>query len=286
MNFIQLIVGILITLIVTVKVFTVKVGTKSFSSKNITFANAIFLFLVLLISFPFMKSYIIPFDQIKLIPLIASILKGVFLYFISKFLAELAKESNSSSVFAGYMSLGIGAILNNLLLNENLTFMQILSCIFLSSIGVIFFFKGPASDLSKYSKKLFLIIIAISVSIMMVDKIAISGLNWYMYLLINGIFMFFISLITLIKDKQVVFVKKLLNYKLVLIGLVYAVGEFVILYSMQHYIPVSIAILFVRLSAPIVMVISAYLYHERTPKEQLIFGGLSLLVALPLLLFK
>ena len=158
MNFIQLIVGILITLIVTVKVFTVKVGTKSFSSKNITFANAIFLFLVLLISFPFMKSYIIPFDQIKLIPLIASILKGVFLYFISKFLAELAKESNSSSVFAGYMSLGIGAILNNLLLNENLTFMQILSCIFLSSIGVIFFFKGPASDLSKYSKKLFLII--------------------------------------------------------------------------------------------------------------------------------
>ena len=118
---------------------------------------------------------------------------------------------------------------------------------------------------------------------MFVDGVGIKGLNWYMYSIISSGFSLLIAFIILLCEKKYEYLKELNSPILIAIGLVFAIGEFVILYSMQNYLPVSIAFLFLRLSAPIVMFVSAYIYKERTPKEQLLFGSLAVLFALPIL---
>lgn len=47
--------------------------------------------------------------------------------------------------------------------------------------------------------------------------------------------------------------------------------------------PVSFVTLFMRLAAPIVMIISAVIYHEQSVKNQLSFSLLAFLLALPLI---
>jgi drug/metabolite transporter (DMT)-like permease len=147
----------------------------------------------------------------------------------------------------------------------------------------VFFLRGPASELSKFGKKAFVLLTLIIILNMFVDGVGVKGLNWYMYSIISSGFSLLIAFIILLFEKKYVYLKELNSPILIAIGLVFAFGEFVILYSMQNYLPVSIAFLFLRLSAPIVMFVSAYIYKERTPKEQLLFGGLAVLFALPIL---
>ena len=262
---------------------TVKIGTTNYSSKQITFANYFYMVLALCCTIPFMTDMFVTIDATKIKPIIAALIKGIMLYASVKLIADIAKESNSSAVFAGYISLGIGSLLNYFILSENLSIIQIIACVSLGILGTIFFLKGPASELSNFGKKSFVWLTLIIILNMFVDNIGIKGLNWYMYSIISSSFSLFIAIVLLFIEKQYKYLKELNSPILIIIGLVFAVGEFVILYSMQYYLPVSIAFLFLRLSAPIVMFVSAYLYKERTPKEQLLFGGLALLFALPIL---
>lgn len=283
MNFYQILAGLFITFIVFLRSMTVKMGTKDFSSKQITFANYFYMVVALCLTIPFMKDMLIPVGYSNLKSVVAALIKGVMLYTSVRYTADIAKESNSSSVFAGYISLGVGSLLNFFVLSENLSGVQILACVSLGILGTIFFLKGPASELSKFGKRAFVYLVGIIILNMFVDNVGISGLNWYMYSIISSFFSFFIALVLLLCEKQYQYLRELGSPILVLIGVVFAIGEFVILYSMQNYLPVCVAFLFLRLSAPVVMFVSAYLYKERTPREQLLFGGLALLFALPIL---
>ena len=278
--------GILITTIIVLRAFTVKIGTKNFSSKQITFAIASYRVIFLIITIPFMYDLLLPLKEIntnQYIPLLACIIKGIILSFSLKYTAEIAKESNSSSVFAGFISLGIGAIINSFFLSEHLTYPQLFSCIALSILGVIFFFKGPACELGKYVKKLFILLIILSISNMILDKIGIGGFNWYIYGMISSSVYFLNSTFFLLREKQYNCFKQLRQPILIAIGTIFTISEFAILYSMQHFLSVSITFLFMRIATPIIMLLSAYIYKERTPKEQLLFGILALLFALPVL---
>ena len=283
MNIYQLLAGCFITFIVFFRSMTVKIGTKNYSSKQITFANYFYMMVALCCTMPFMTDMFISIDASKITPIIAALIKGIMLYASVKLIADIAKESNSSAVFAGYISLGIGSLLNYFILSENLTMLQIVACVSLGILGMVFFLRGPASELSKFGKKAFVLLTLIIILNMFVDGVGIRGLNWYMYSIISSGFSLLIAFIILLFEKKYVYLKELNSPILIVIGLVFAIGEFVILYSMQNYLPVSIAFLFLRLSAPIVMFVSAYIYKERTPKEQLLFGGLAVLFALPIL---
>lgn len=283
MNIYQLLAGFFITFIVFLRSMTVKMGTKDYSSKQITFANYFYMMVALCCTMPFMGDMFITIDASKITPLIAALIKGVMLYTSVKLIADIAKESNSSAVFAGYISLGIGSLLNYFILSENLTMLQIIACVSLGVLGTIFFLRGPASELSKFGKKAFVLLTLVIILNMFVDGVGVKGLNWYMYSIISSGFSLLIAFVILLFEKKYKYLKELNSPILIAIGLVFAIGEFVILYSMQNYLPVSIAFLFLRLSAPIVMFVSAYIYKERTPKEQLLFGGLAVLFALPIL---
>ncbi|MBD5398067.1 hypothetical protein HDR60_00980 [bacterium] len=286
MTLTSFIAGILITTVIVLRSFTVKIGTKNFSSKQITFANGAYIVIFLIMTIPFMYDLLLPLKEIntnKCVPLLACIIKGILLYLSLKYTAEIAKESNSSSFFAGFISLGIGAIINSFILSESLTYPQLFSCIALSILGVIFFLKGPACDLSKYVKKLFILLTILIIINMTTDKIGIGGFNWYIYSMISSTVCFLISTFFLLREKQYNCFKQLKQPALMAIGVVFTMGEFAILYSMQHFLSVSITFLFMRIATPIIMILSAYIYKERTPKEQFLFGILALLFALPVL---
>ena len=283
MSIYQILAGIFITFIVFMRSMTVKMGTKDYSSKQITFANYFYMVIILLCTMPFMTDMFITIDASKIKPLIASFIKGIMLYTSVKLTADIAKESNSSAVFAGYISLGVGSLLNYFILSENLTMIQILACVSLGILGTVFFFRGPASELSKFGKKSFILFTLVIILNMFVDNVGISGLNWYMYSVISSVFSLLIAIVLRFIEKQYDYLKQLNSPILIVIGLVFTAGEFIILYSMQNYLPVCVAFLFLRMSAPIVMFVSAYIYKERTPREQLLFGGLALLFALPIL---
>ena len=76
------------------------------------------------------------------------------------------------------------------------------------------------------------------------------------------------------------------NKILVKAGVFYTVSEFLIIYASTNILPVSFVALFMRLATPIVMIISAIKYKEQTLKNQLVFGIISLMLALPLILIK
>ena len=73
------------------------------------------------------------------------------------------------------------------------------------------------------------------------------------------------------------------NKQVAAAGIVYTASEFLIIYTSVNLLPVSFVAMFMRLAAPAVMLISAVRYHEQSVKNQLVFGLLALLFALPLI---
>ena len=120
MNIYQMLAGFFITFMVFLRAMTMKVGTKSFTSRQITFANYFYMVFILLLTVPFMTNMLLPPSSLHIKPVLAGLIKGVMLYTSVKCTADIAKESNSSSVFAGYISLGVCSILNYVILIENL----------------------------------------------------------------------------------------------------------------------------------------------------------------------
>ena len=82
------------------------------------------------------------------------------------------------------------------------------------------------------------------------------------------------------------FINMFKNKTMASAGLIYVVSEFLIIFASINILPVSFVTVFFRLAAPIVMIISAYKYKEQTVRNQLIFGGIAFLLALPLIFFK
>ena len=88
----------------------------------------------------------------------------------------------------------------------------------------------------------------------------------------------FIGLMNIVK----IFKKR----ELAVAGSFNAIAEFFVIFASINLLPVSFVSLFNRLSVPIVMLISAYYFKEQTIRNQLIFGILALLLALPLILIR
>ncbi len=287
MGIVSLMAGVMILLSVILKSFAVKVAVnKGNNGKGVSFASSFYLVLILLLTLPFMRNLLIPINKLNMFAVGISAVKGVLLFFSVRYVANIAKESNSSAVFAGYISLGVGAVLNFIFLKENLTYLQLVGCLALSILGTIFFFRGAASELSKQSKIEFILVTLIIIILMAVDKISISKMNWYMHLVINSCVYFLVGMFNVLKNKDYRKLQILKNKEVMLVGVTYIISEFFIIASMQYYLSVSMVNLFLRLSAPIIMVMSSYIYNERTPKEQLLFGILAFLFASPLFLFK
>ena len=113
------------------------------------------------------------------------------------------------------------------------------------------------------------------------DHLAIPEVGWYPHLLFSSLFMYLACLFRGIskQDYRNIFC----NRQVVAAGIAYTASEFLIIYTSVNLLPVSFVAMFMRLAAPVVMLVSAVRYHEQSVKNQLVFGLLALLFALPLI---
>jgi hypothetical protein len=268
--------GLLITALVAARMISVKVGARTLDAASISLSSAAFLCASLWALFP-----VFGFGAVSAPAIAAGVLKGICVYWCVKLGAEVAKSMNSASVFASFIALGIGAPINSELLGEGLSMAQLSSCIGLGVLGVAFMLKGAAVELSRSDMRKFLLLVATFAANMCLDRFALSRTDWYSHALVSNTVFFIVSL----SSAGFAPLAELARPTMLGIGLIYTACDFTILYGYANVTGVSMGGVFQRLANPIVMIMSAYIWHERTPAEQLVFGGLAFLLVLPLLLF-
>lgn len=194
------------------------------------------------------------------------------------------RDSTSSTVFFPFISLAIASLIINLFFHENLAFIHLLSILGLGLLGLMFCFKGDAGRMNQQWLISFGIAIFFSAACPIIDHASISSIGRYPYFIISNTVMLVIALLTGFTRKQLklCFTTK----EVVWAGIVGALLEIAIIGASVNILPVSFVAFFRRMAAPIVMVISAIKYKEQTVKNQLIFGCLAFLFALPIILMK
>ena len=117
-----------------------------------------------------------------------------------------------------------------------------------------------------------------------IDHAAISEIGRYAYFVISNVVMFIFALFSgfNLQKLRLSFTSK----EVIWAGFIGALLEITIIGASVNILPVSFVAFFRRMAAPIVMVISAIKYKEQTVRNQLIFGCLALLFALPIILMK
>lgn len=243
--------------------------------------------LMILISAPFMYQYLFDIKDIICAHPIAvffTFVKGIFIWYAYRYAQTINHDSTSSTVFFPFISLAIASLSINLFFHENLALVHLLSIISLGVLGLIFCFKGDAKRMNHQWMISFGIAIFFSAACPIIDHVAIKEIGRYTYFVISNIVMFIFALFSgfSLHQLKLSFTSK----EIALAGFIGALLEITIIGASVNILPVSFVAFFRRMAAPIVMVISAIRYKEQTVKNQLVFGCLALLFALPIILMK
>ena len=212
---------------------------------------------------------------------IAAILKGGVVWGAVWASQIINKRSTSSSVFFPFISLGVASLILNVFFDENLKLIHLCSIVLLGGLGAIYAIFGDAKRMSDAEKKIFFVAVLFVAGCSVMDHIGIKGIGWYPYFIIsNVVMMLFVIKKGIDKtDFMNIFTKK----EVVVAGIFTVCYEVLILASMIEIMPVSFVSFFMRLSAPMVMVFSAIRFKEQTIRNQLIFGCLAIIFALPMM---
>lgn len=151
-------------------------------------------------------------------------------------------------------------------------------------LGILFLQKGDAQRLSHKDVIFFFAATIIMASFTVSDHVTIPEVGWYAHLLVSSVVMCLMCFAY--RDSRTAFKIAAKNKKMIYAGIFYCVSEFLVIYASINILPVSIVAVFLRLSVPVVMVISAIKYKEQNIKNQLLFGISAILLALPILLIK
>ncbi|MBP3545654.1 MAG: hypothetical protein J6K16_00795 [Alphaproteobacteria bacterium] len=282
----QLFIGLLLTLIMIMRPFLYKPAAEHFPLNLSSLFTSTWLIVCLVLSFPwFGHLYTDRFIEITTSPyLLLSMLKGILLWVSVKLQQSINKQSTSSSSFYTFVSLALSSLINNIFFHEGLKLFQILCICGFGVLGIAFIIMGDARRLSVKNKIAFFIAVIIGALFSVQDHIAIPQIGWYAHLLYSSIFMFLTCLIAKVSKNDFKIIFK--NKSIVTAGSFFGITEFLIIYASINILPVTFVSMFMRLATPIVMLVSAFKYKEQSWKNQLIFGIISLALALPLILIK
>lgn len=282
----QIFIGFLIFASMIARPFLYKPCAKYFPAELSAAFTSAWLVVGLIVTFPIFGDLLLgKFHSIITSPyLILSLIKGILLWFMIKLQQIINKDSTSSSVFFGFVAMALGSMVNNIFFSEGLSWPQLLCIYALGALGLTFILFGDARRLPLKEKIYFVIIILLGASFSVFDHVAIPKIGWYPHLFFSSVFMFIACLIYGISQKD--YHNIFCNKNVVIAGIVYTVSEFLIIYASINLLPVSFVAVFMRIAAPVVMIISALKYKEQTWKNQLFFGILAFALVLPLILIK
>ena len=284
MSLFQIAIGFLLLASWVARPFLYKPAAKYFKPEISSLFTSCWLLVGLAVTFPFL-GHLLEFkgQNVLFSPyILISIYKGVTLFYLISMQQAINKNSTSSSVFLGFIALALGALVNNLFFHENLGLVKVVCIVCFGVLGFLFLQKGDAKRLSRKDLYYFIIVAVIMASYTVADHLAIPRVGWYAHLLVSSVAMFLTSIIyKSSKDSlKVIFTNK----TIIIAGIFYTLSEFFVIYASFNILPVSIVAVFLRLSTPIIMVISAVKYKEQDIKNQLGFGLAALILALPIIL--
>lgn len=284
MSLFQIAIGFLLLASWVARPFLYKPAAKYFKPEVSSLFTSCWLLVGLVVTFPFL-GHLLEFkgQNVLFSPyILISIYKGVTLFYLISMQQAINKNSTSSSVFLGFIALALGALVNNLFFHENLGLVKVICIVCFGVLGFLFLQKGDAKRLSRKDLYYFIIVAVIMASYTVADHLAIPRVGWYAHLLVSSVAMFLTSIIyKSSKDSlKVIFTNK----TIIIAGIFYTLSEFFVIYASFNILPVSIVAVFLRLSTPIIMVISAVKYKEQDIKNQLGFGLAAIILALPIIL--
>ena len=282
----QILIGLLLLITWAYRPLIYKPIADEFPAKQSATFTASWLMLGLILTYPIL-GHLLNFNGKNSLHspyILISVYKGVSLFYFITLQQIINKKSVSSSVFLSFIALALGGLANNLFFHENLGLIKV-SCICgFGFLGILFFRFGDAKRLSQKDIVFFLIATIIMASFTISDHVAIPQVGWYTHLLVSSVAMFLMCFFYSVSRKAFKIILK--NKKIIHAGLFYTISEFLVIYSSINILPVSIVAVYLRLSVPVVMVISAIKYKEQNIKNQLSFGIIAILLALPIILIK
>lgn len=255
-----------------------------FPSKYSSTFTSFYLVLSLILTYPFLGHLYIFNNQNALLSpyILISVIKGIFLFYCIMLLQKITRKSLSSSVFMGFIAMALSCFVNNLFFDENLGILKTICICGFGILSLIFLHFGDGKRLSKRGMIFFFVTAIIMALFSISDHLAIPQVGWYAHLSISSIAMFLICLIY--KKSRDAFKMVIKNKQIIYAGAFYTLSEYLVIYTSINILPVSIVSMFLRLSVLVVMIISAIKYKEQDLKNQMIFGGIALLLAIPILL--
>lgn len=286
MTLFQIFIGLMLLVSWALRPILYRPAAKFFKAELSASFTSTWLVLALLITFPLLGGLLTDrAEQIWRSPYLwVSVYKGASLFYLIKLQQNVNKESTSSSVFLSFVALAMGAFANNVFFAENLGLFKVVCILGFGVLGAAYFIKGDAKRLSAKAKKAFFIVTLIMASYTVSDHLAIPKIGWYAHLFVSSFAMFAVSVLHGISKQD--FRNMFLNKKIALAGMFYAASEFLVIYASINILPVSVVAVFLRLSVPVVMIYSAVFYHEQSLKNQLLFGSIAIVLALPIILMK
>ena len=284
MTLFQLIVGLLLLFLWVGRPLLYKIVAKYFSARQSTGFTAFWLVFGLIVTTPFLGNLLIFNNQNSLLSpyILISIYKGVSLFYFVTLQQVINKRSMSSSVFLSFIALALGGLVNNLFFSENLGVIKVLCISGFGILGILFLRKGDAKRLSHTDIIFFFIATMIMASYTVSDHIAIPQVGWYAHLFVSSVVMAGMCLLHPVSRDA--FKIAITDRWAIYAGIFYALSEFLLIYVSINILPVSIVAVFLRLSVPVVMIISAIKYKEQNVKNQLVFGICAILLALPIIM--
>jgi drug/metabolite transporter (DMT)-like permease len=202
------------------------------------------------------------------------LLKGIVIWYAIFLGQKLTQHSLSSSRFVLPPALALAAFVN-MFLGEILSTGQWISVLGLSLLGIAFFFKGHLKELTIESKKIYLILIAITVILISTDFYTVSHSNWYVHLFLSNAVLFIFCLIQ--RKPLAIWRSALLSKEGALAGFSMVVYEFIKFSAMITYVPVTTITSVQAAATPIILALTALIWKERSWQEQLIWGVLTTL---------
>lgn len=211
----------------------------------------------------------------------AFVLKGGVLWVLYVMQQKLTRASMSSGQYVMPVALGL-ITAGNAFFGEHLSHVQLASALGLCLLGVLFALRGHVVDTGRGGRRLFVFVVGVAAVSAVMDQVILSHSNWYILLLMSNLVLLALGLWFHRgwgNLRTAVF-----SWPGVAAGGTFTVYELVKFYQMVSINPVSLVVMMKVASIPAILVISALVWRERSWREQAVWGVLSLLLLLPVVL--
>jgi hypothetical protein len=208
-------------------------------------------------------------------------LKGGLLYFLFVISQRLMQVSLSSRHYVTPLAIGL-ITFSNFLLGETMTAAQWVSCMGLSLLALAFVFRGHLSDMAREARLSYAQLVLLSAVLGVLDIFITRETNWYAGLVVSNLVLLAVTLV-MIRGDRAILKSAFFSTAAAIAGAFYMVTELVKFYQLVSINPGPVVGTVQAMTKPVILVLSAWVWKERTVREQMVWGVLALIITLPLM---